>query len=658
MAARLSVTVDHADVTAALGTIKSQIVRFYTGVRTLRERDRAHSNKTLQEERRDSIRAANDRMRVAKAAQEAQTAITKAEAAKRTTATSKESDARTRSGAAQYSALLAAERGYTAAVVKGAADRERVSAHEASQLARRAREARALLSASRANTGNRGAGGGGARTDTGASMRTAGRFASAVSSGLDGVAGDVNAARRGYAGRETTLNRAFQQAGASVDDLPVLRSMVNSYALRTGADGDDIAAGLLSSQSTFNTLTGRDPKERQRRLMDAMQNVEIARQTQQSPSELLRLGGMLSQQGITGTSQRAALLQMSGIANTGAIELQNIGREAMGPLMQNIALATNSSQTPAQRASAVAESVRRTMAVAEVGASAGLSARDSMNAYSKVTRAFSNDRTTNRLYETLRGRAHGEETVAQMFETVRDDRGHSVHRLRNRDPLQTISDLNRAFGGDTTGLLNTLQRGAGGMILDSQARRLVGGLTSQTEGGESVRDRVNRIQGASFGEAELTRGGEIVDSSIQTQINRAEERRQQGLLGSNEALSFTENLESIRSNHPFLARVAEMLPANVGQGGMQLGAAAMTAIDSGLGNLHSPFGGSGQAIGAAHGPAGKSNAIGVDLSPDSIARLARALRDAPLRATIDPHDAAQHRSAGATGNAPPPEGRH
>lgn len=412
--------------------------------------------------------------------------------------------------------------------------------------------------------------------------------------------GQIQDARRSRADTEHTLNSALYQAGVTGAEATGMRRTVLS-AVETGnlrgLSADEVANAIAATQTQFSSLTsgtqGLDPRQavlrRQQNLNDMLGAASFARDTYQAPGEVMRVAGMLSSQGVTGENQQSALRAMTGIAQAGSIELGNVTRDALGPLMQNIAVATarlSPTASAADRSDAVRDATIQTLAVGEVGAGAGLSSRDSMNAYAKLQRAMQSDVTTGRMFEALGARSGGRAVANELFTTERDNRGQTVHRMRaGIDSLQAMGRL-QEFTGGSTQLANFLQGGGGEhMVLDSQTRRLLGGLSSQTAGGQSMAERVKALnmQGRAFNAGDVNRGAGMVNAEQRTELTANEEQQKAALTMRNAATDFSDAVTRFAAQNPFAAAAA---------GAALPGAAGLLA------------GGAGQAAGGVAGTAG------------------------------------------------------
>ena len=368
--------------------------------------------------------------------------------------------------------------------------------------------------------------------------------------------GYVQDARRRRAESEHTLNAAFYQAGIGGAEAQgyraTLQNEVANGSLR-GLSLDTVASGLMQAQTQFNVLAGNSPDERRAAMQQQVRLMGFARDTFQDPSEVLRVAGMLQQQGVRGNDQTSVLHAMTGMAQAGAIELGNVTREALGPMMQNIARSVTAGMTPAQRSQAVRNAALETMAVGEVTARAGGRSRDMLNALSKTRASITSERTQENLYARLQssGGEQGRALAAQMFD-VRD--GHA--RLKEgTSAVGFMSQLVAGFGGDVNRVTNLVGAGGAGapMVLDAQQRRLLLLLASQGEGGQTIAQSVATMQqrGASFGTADVTRGAAIVEGEQRTELQSAEEKRDNALTDNTNALvNLSNSFAAWQTAHP------------------------------------------------------------------------------------------------------------
>lgn len=672
-----------------------------------RERERLARQEARTQERaaRDAVKAQERAARDTARAQEraARDAVRARERAERaaTAATEREARQRQRLEAITLRDRLSREREGLRFVER--VEREKTRLFERELRAREAASARAARAEAR-NAARAQAAQSRAGRDIGIGLRRGLNVGGDAALNVGRVAySEIRDARRTRAETDNTLNSAFYQARIGGPEAAALRERlereVATGSLR-GLSMESVAQGLAGAQTQFNVLAGGSQQERARGFDRQLELLAFARNTYQDPGEVLRVAGMLQQQGVTGADQMATIRAMTGMAQAGSIELANVTRDALGPLMQNIARSVTANMTGEQRARAVQSAALETMAVGEVTARAGGRSRDMLNALSKTRASITNERTQEALYARLReqGGAQGQALAAQMF-TMQNGRA----RLREgTSAVSFLSQLVAGFGGDVNRVSNLV--GAGGpsapMTLDSQQRRLLLLLASQGQGGQTIAQSVATMQreGGTFSQADVERGRQMRDAEQLTQIRSAEEQRLRALNdGTSSVVRFSRSLDDFVSRNPIGAaalqsgagllggilggalfprigaalagtRVGAALagvPATAGgaaatAGGVGLGGAA--AISSGAlamaGAARTAL--TGEQIGGGQaGTIGRINAGIAALSPGAAASemaaqigsaVYRAITSATITATIDPHTAAHARSAQPTGS--------
>lgn len=497
--------------------------------------------------------------------------------------------------------------------------------------------------------------------------------------------GVIQDARERRAGAEHTINAALFQAGIGGREATGMQARlqreVATGSLR-GLSLAQVSEGLLGAQTQFSVLTGDDAQRREwrsRGITDEQGREEnfnqqvslasFARDTFQDPGEVMRVAGMLGQQGVRGADQRQALLALTGMAQAGSLELSGVTSTALGPLMQNIARSTNANMTAQQRAAAVRAAASETMAVGEIGGAAGLTPRDSLNALAKLRGSVTNERTQEKLFSRLQG-AHREDLAGQLFTT--DAQGQ--HRLRNQDAVGLMSSLVSGFGGDANAVTNLL--GAGGsaapMVLDAQQRRLITAMASQTQGGGTIAENVARMQrvGSQFGEGDVARGAAMVEAERNTALTSAREAGDNALTDNTKEMNNLSNSIRDWSVRNPLGTVAAGAAAPVvgGLAAKGLGALVATAAGTvGLAGTAALAGVAGQGRTAITGrtlagneantgdrliagatalanPMGALASTAGDATLAGIRMIVAELRSNPLRAEVAPVAAAQSAS--------------
>lgn len=408
------------------------------------------------------------------------------------------------------------------------------------------------------------------------------------------IAGQAHDARQQARGERAsvdhTVNAALFQAGIRDDEAAQARAEVRGRAHALGMDPQVLAEGLFEAQKQFSVLSAPTREGRQAALRQQLDLAEFAQSTYQDPGEVMRVAGMLGQQGITGAAQRQTLLSMTGIANAGSVELSDIVSRGLGPLMQNVAIATGRlgpGATAAQRSSAVQEATLRTMAMQEVASRGGGNIRASMNAFAAMERAMVNPRTATNLRASLVHRGFTEAQIGTVLSRERDPRsGRTEDRFRSSDSLRTLSSLNTLFGGNTTELVNALSAGGHGTptVLLSNVRTLASTLNSQTENGETVQQRVERMrrEGSQFTEANVEQGRKMVQAEDGTKLERQRQDRQGALLDGNTAAlnRLSDQMAGFQARNPI---VSGALPILAGAAGTILGAKGVAVAGGGLG---------------------------------------------------------------------------
>lgn len=684
----LTIEADTSSVVRAMGDLRGVARASQAAMTAEARRGAKDREKAARDEERARRRAEGDALRAKRAAERAATSAANRESRERIAAANRE--ARASSDAARRAMLTAraTEREKTRTVEREERQRTRATEREERQrTAMRLREARQASQTARAQAR--------AGRDIGIGVRRGLNVGGDAALNVGRVAySEIRDARRQRAESDNMLNGAFYQAHIGGAEATRMRARIEQEVATGSLRGlsmESVAAGLSAAQTQFNVLGGESAAARAQGMDRQIGLMAFARNTYQDPGEVLRVAGMLQQQGVTGNDQMATIRAMTGMAQAGSIELANVTREALGPLMQNIARSVTAGMTAEQRSRAVQSATLETMAVGEVTARAGGRSRDMLNALSKTRGSITNERTQESLYARLRGAgAPGQALAAQMF-TMQN--GHA--RLNEgTSAVGFLSQLVAGFGGDTNRVSNLLGAGGPGapMVLDAQQRRLLLLLASQGQGGESIAQNVASMQreGSRFGAADVERGRQMRDAEQLTAIRSSEEQRLRALNdGTSSVVRFSRALDDFVSRNPIGAAAVQsgagLLGGIVGGAvfprigaaiaGTRAGAAAAgvpaaagtAAAGIGLGGLALGAGGALSALGAARtaltgGQIGGGQASTIDrvnagiaaLSPGAaMGEMARqiggvivgALRTQPLTAAIDPHTAAHARSA-------------
>ncbi len=515
----------------------------------------------------------------------------------------------------------------------------------------------------------------------GAALEAGGRFAST----MHGATQDARE-RRAESGH--TLNGAFFQAGVGGAEAQAMRQMLerevsSPQGRLRGLRMQDVAGSISAAQTQFSVLSGRNGGERMANLQRQIENMALARNTYQDPGEVLRVAGMLQQQGIRGADQRSALLSLTGMAQAGSIELSTLTSTALGPLMANISRTTNGNMTPAQRAAAVRATTAETMAVGEIGAAAGLTPRDSLNALAKLRGSVTSETTQAKLYDRLRAEHRGD-LAEQLFQTGPGGR----HALRDANAVNLMSSLVQGFGGNANAVNNLLSAGGPGapMVLDAQQRRLITAMASQTEGGQTIAQKVAAMQaeGARFGETDVNRGQDMRNTEDLTTLTQGREEHDTALSdNTSEIKRLSDAFHDFTVRNPTAAAGMDastgLLGGLAGAGLSRVGGAAAARVAGGLAARTAAMGALGTAgtwaagagaaalagLGAGYGinrlmghNQQSDNPFSSHFYTEFAASVRDAVRDglhgATVNATISEHDAVHAATAATTRGARAP----
>ncbi len=517
--------------------------------------------------------------RAAKAAEEA---AAKMRAANRAMSRAATDGARERTRAEQT------EAGYREAGIRAeVAETERAEAAK-TRAARRGSEERQRVYAREIEARRRAAGAFGERA--GAVAMQAG----AAAIGMTRTA--VNSA----AGIETMINNALVPAGfRDPSENAAAHAAILARARANGLDSSQIAGGLAAAQEFTSVLSGPTAQARSANLSGALDDATFAADTRQNMGQIMMLRGIMAQQGVRGRAWEMARNSMTGIARAGSVELGNLIREGRGPLMQNLAFAMGRigpNATDEQRAEAARIASIRTLAVSEVAAGGGMSVRDSLNALAKLDRFTINSRGVGLLRDRVMTQgSQGRALAGQMFEETRNRAGQRVYRLRGQysDSLNLTSALIGLNGGDAAQAVNMLGAGGRGapMVMDAQMRRLVMGLASQTQSGETVAARVRRMAGeGNFTEDDRQRERQIRMGEQTTRLTTNAETQRQALADNTSALNnLNKRLEDAQAKHPLVMAAAggaaTMAAPTVGRAIMQTLTGAGSAAVGGIGRF-------------------------------------------------------------------------
>ena len=423
-------------------------------------------------------------------------------------------------------------------------------------------------------------------------------FASSASSLSGGLHADRQQSRQYLASSESTLNSAFYQAGANVQESRMLRQFALQRAEAMGMNPDELAGALAASQTEFSTL-GRGVSRNRTQLQNSqarydnlqavLSDVELARDTFQNTQEVTRVGGLLTGAGLQGTERRNVMLALTGMAQQGAIELGSVSREAMAPMQSRMAQAI-ARLSPEQRNNA--DSVRRaqqgailqTFAELEVGRSLGMTPRWMGQTMSNLNQTLTDPLVQDRMLTNIQSSRQltaeqRQHAISTLYEDDPTQRGHKRLRSQYTEALGLARGLQDAFHGDPT-LVNNIFHGGGHgnpQSLQANWRRVLGALVGAGAGGPD--DPVARLMngvGTDFTEADVLRGRETRNAEAQTDLNRQELAHARQMTGDSAAGRASDWWQRWRNNNP----IASQTLSTIGGG---LSSAATAAIPALLG---------------------------------------------------------------------------
>lgn len=480
---------------------------------------------------------------------------------------------------------------------------------------------------------------------------------------LGSVHEELQNARQRAAAPQHTLNSAFYQAGVGAVEgermrASIQRELTDRNGSLRGLTMEEVAGAISGAQTQFSVLSRTDAQRRagmseedarRTNLNRQIGLMAFARDTYQAPAEVLRVAGMLGQQGIQGEDQMAVLRSLTGMAQAGSIELSTLTSTALGPLMQNIARSVTGDMNASQRSAAVRNAVTETMAVGELGAAAGLTPRDALQALAKTRGSLTSSTTAQRLDARLRSGGHAD-LADQLIERGANGR----MSFRDQSPVTLMSRLIAGYGGDANAVTNLLSAGGPGspMVLDSQQRRLILAMASQTEGGGTIAQKVNamRAQGEAFDETAVARGRDLRNQESQTALNVQQERNTIELTKNTTGLTGLSNqFAQWRAENPLAAAAAPtalgFLGKALGVGGSTIAVSTASMVNSGrtaatgrdlFGN---EVGGARRLLSGTMLGAFATGETGQQLGNQIARAIVDSFRTNPLTAEVSPHAA-------------------
>jgi hypothetical protein len=443
--------------------------------------------------------------------------------------------------------------------------------------------------------------------------------------------GQRQAARLSRAQAEVGLGGVFRQAGFGVAEARQVRAQFEAAAVRLGVPLEQLSEAAGRAQTEFSVFSARTPEERTRRTGEFLRTAEMARNVAggESIGEVTRVAGLLQQIGGSYEQQEATLLRLVRLSELGAVELTQVSREAMTPLMARVGQAQGRlgpRATDAERAAAGRTALVRGMAEMEVGRGmAGYNPRTSGNIMANLAGALQANVVQDRLRHNILNaqgvtRARRTEIEGALFENDPTQRGRRRLRQNLEDPLAFIQRSGEVMQNNRAMFANIFAGSGQGnaQALRQNWREFSGALFTAGEGGETGYQRVGRFMSESAGgidPADMERRRQLAEADPMTQATRLQEMQRKALADNTSALAgLSDRLNAFAMQNPVAATVAgAVLPGLVGAagralvgGGLGAGAAGAGAAGAagGLGVGAATLGvGAGAIIGlgAAHG---------------------------------------------------------
>lgn len=415
-----------------------------------------------------------------------------------------------------------------------------------------------------------------------ATGRFAARAASAGAGIISGAMADIQDAQQRRAQSEVGLGGVFRQAGFSVEEARQVRQQFEQAAIRLGIPLQALSEAAGRAQTDFSIFSGETQQERGAKVQEFLRNAELARNLggTESITEFAQLGGLLNQVGGSENDRRATMLQMVRLSEMGAIEISQVVRESMGPLMAAVGQAQarlGPNATNEQRSAAGRSALVQTLAEMEVmRGSAGYTSRNAGNIFSALGNAVQNNRVQDRIRNNIMEAAGVSQSErnrieSALFEDDPNERGR--RRLRQdlaNDPLAFITAAGRAMQNNSTLFSNMFAGGGQGnpMALQANWRNLAARMFTIGADGKTGYERVQSyIEGSrSVDAADMERRRQLAEEDPMIRLTKLQEQRDSQLLDNTGALrSLAEELQAFRANNPLLAASVNRVGGEAGE---------------------------------------------------------------------------------------------
>lgn len=391
------------------------------------------------------------------------------------------------------------------------------------------------------------------------------------------------AARQTRATQQSAVFGAIAAGGGGVKEAFAAHEQVKAFVKENagiGIKSDDTIAALAAAQEQFSVLQPKNGQTQQQAMSDALDDVKLAHQTYNDPTQVARIGGMLRQGGLDKDTRREVMLSMIGMAQQGSVELGSVTSEGLAPMQQRISTSLSKlgpGASAADRQAAIATSIRKSMAEAEVYAGAGTGVRRAIGNTANLELALNDPNAQDKMLGNIRNKykendPRRQQLIDRLFK--KDDTRKTGYALRENltDPMALIGALGEATGGNSLEVQNLFSGGGkkNPQAMQRNWRALVGQMmTVNPETGKANYERVNDLlnpTGADkFGEDDVTRMAAVRGVEDQSQLTANEEATVAAYRDNSSALkSLTDQVANLAAQHPILTQALTALGASIG----------------------------------------------------------------------------------------------
>lgn len=630
MAAVLRITSDPADVRAMFGALvdaAQKANRQLSGIEATHKRE---YDKTLAEEKRAAIRAANEKLAAEKKAARDREKLDK-DQQRRSAALAKEETrladktAKDKSKIAQREAREAENLAKAKLRMQERLLREETQAAErearnqfayqrrkdAEETALAAAGFRRRLALARQN-----------QRDTARLVGQASSFGRSVAGGAlqiaSSVHGDIQDVRQRRAAQETDLNTILIQRGSSAAENASSRARIRDYARENHLDLGTTIDALREAQGKHNALGGRNEGERGQALDQTLRDVSFASLIDpNNTTGLTTFSAMLRQQGVGNETRSQMLRSAAGMSFSGSVEAEDALRSGLPGMLRTVSSLT-ANASPQQRESITRDVMQDFFAQLQTVAATGGRVGVTANRIGTLRTALNNQNTQNDLGAALNART--------MTADQRTEFGHAftqgpngqwqMNQAMANSPSEAAALFGHLFNNDATAISNFLGTRGGNIhstkqMLTKPASDL---MTSYLAMGTDAQGNQVRQYDAvrSLREQTITPEQErqIKDTRATEDRNNLidnENSRSQALGDNTSALNrASAALDKLAAEHPILAAAGNTLGTGVAIAGagriMGLGGRAVSA--GGQAIAATETGAAVNTIGAAGGATG------------------------------------------------------